>query len=147
MSSITRLLNTLRMRNLERDIRDEVEFHIDMRAGQHERSGMDREEAMKRARDAFGDVDAVTKGMRRARLTSIATLVTISSIFAVLTGVWISQNRRDGDRSIPTLPTAPILLHPHALGAPGASPPPPPPPPPTREQCLEEAKRVPRVCQ
>jgi hypothetical protein len=147
MSIISRMLNRFRETSLDRDLRDEVEFQLHMRAGQHQRSGLDSEEAMKRARDQFGDVDAFTKGMRRARLTSIATLVTVSSLLAVLIVVWISQNRRSSDASIPTLPAAPVLIGIHNLHAARQSPPPPPPPPPTREECLEQAKRVPRICQ
>ena len=144
MSFITRLLNGLRSRSLDRDLRDEVAFHIDMRADQHQRSGLDREEAMKRAREQFGDVDTVTTGMRRARVTSIAALVTISSLFLVLIVVWISQNQRRST-SIPTVPGPPASLYGRHLGTDHT--PPPPPPPPTREQCLEQARKIPRVCQ
>jgi hypothetical protein len=143
MSILTRLLNRLRMSRLESDLDDEVRFHLDKRADELGQTGLNREEAMKRAHEQFGDVDAAKKEMRRARLTSVTTLVTMTSLLAVIGVLWMSQARMDVP--IPELPPAPILWD-LDLDGPHRTPPPPPPPPPTREQCLEQAKRVPRVC-
>jgi hypothetical protein len=147
MSIYTRFLNRLRPDRLERHLRDEVEFHIDMRTEQHLNAGLSREDAMKRAREQFGDVKAAITGMRRARLSSTSALLTTVSLVAMLLVIWSARGSRSDDQDIPGLPPAPQLLHLHSLDAPGRTPPPPPPPPPTREQCLEQAKTVPRICQ
>jgi hypothetical protein len=148
MSFFTRFVNRFRARRLDEDLHEEVDFHLDLRAGQHVKAGMNQEDAMKRARETFGDVGAVISGMRRARLGSLTTLVTMASVIAVLAGVLVVQIQRGGGGgTIPQPPPAPIILHPYALDAPAKTPPPPPPPPPTREQCLEQAKQVPRICQ
>lgn len=147
MSIVTRLLNRLRIARLDRDFLDEVQFHLDMRATHHQQAGLESENARKRAHEQFGDVEAVKRGMRRARLSSATTLATIASLVAVLMVVWVSQNRRGpGHADIPPLPAAPSLVHLHTLDGPRTSPPPPPPPPPTREECLEQAKKLPRIC-
>jgi hypothetical protein len=144
MSIVTRLVNVLRARRLEQDLRDEVDFHLAMRAGQHMKSGMSQEDAMKRARETFGDIGAVVRGMRRARMSSATTLVTMASLLTVLAVAWTLQVRRASDATIPQPTPAPVVLYHESLQK---TPPPPPPPPPTREQCLEQAKRVPRICQ
>jgi hypothetical protein len=145
MSIVTRLLSRLRVSRLEQDLHDEVDFHIEMRAGQHVKAGMSQEDAMKRARETFGDIGAVIGGMRRARLSYVTTLVTIASLIGVLAVVWVLQVTRSA--TIPQAPPAPAFLQLHSLDAPGKTPPPPPPPPPSREECLEQAKRIPRICQ
>lgn len=144
MSIITRLVNRLRGRRLEQDLHDEVDFHIDSRAAQHMKAGMSQEDAMKRARERFGDVGAVINGMRRARLPYVTTLVTMASLIGVLAVVWVLQVTRSA--TIPPPPPAPVVLYRHSLDAPAKTPPPPPPPPPSREECLEQAKRLPRIC-
>ncbi len=143
MSIVTRLLNRLRIDCLDRDLHEEVQFHLELRATHHQQAGLNREDAMKRAREQFGDVETAKKGMRRARLSSVATLVTITAIAGVLV-VSVARNRGGSDDvHVPALPAAPFLLYPDSIQK---SPPPPPPPPPTREECLEQAKKVPRIC-
>ena len=144
MSILTRLLNRFRMARLESDLHDEVQFHLDKRADELIQTGLNREDAMKRANEQFGDVDATKKGMRRARLTSLTALVAMTSLVAVIGVFWMSQARLVNG-PIPEPPLAPIFWD-VDLDGPRRTPPPPPPPPPTREQCLEQAKRVPRVC-
>ena len=145
MSILTRLVNRLRGRRLEQDLHDEVDFHIEMRAAQHMNAGMSQEDAMKHAREKFGDVGAVIGGMRRARLGYAMAFVTMASLIGVLAVLWALQVTRSG--TIPQPPPPPVVLHVHSLDAPGKTPPPPPPPPPSREECLEQAKRLPRICQ
>jgi len=64
MSIVTRLLNRLRLTRLDRDIHDEVAFHIEMRTNQHVTAGMTSDEAKARARQQFGDVSTVEAEMR-----------------------------------------------------------------------------------
>jgi hypothetical protein len=146
MSILTRLLNRFRRDRLDRDLHEEVQFHLDRRADAHMHAGLNREEAMKRAREQFGDVDKAKRGMRRARLSSVTTLVAMASLLAVVAVIWISQARLV-DIPMPVPPEAPLAAPLwFDRDAPGRTPPPPPPPPPTREQCLEQAKKVPRIC-
>src|SRR5437870_5823531 len=51
----------------ERDMRDEVRFHIEARAADLEGTGLDRDEALRRARLEFGTVDAIKDDCRQAR--------------------------------------------------------------------------------
>src|SRR5687767_11291997 len=94
MSTLTRLLNRFRSSRLERDLRDEVEFHLEMRASQHRQLGVPEEEAMRRANEQFGDKNAATRGMRRARVTSASALLTLSSLIAALIIFWSTQDLR-----------------------------------------------------
>src|SRR5919112_5031883 len=80
MSRLTRLMNWFRVNRLNRDLRDEVAFHLEMRASQYCKQGMPEEEAMKRANEQFGDTNAATRGMRKARLTSVAAVLAVASI-------------------------------------------------------------------
>src|SRR5689334_4502582 len=54
---------------LERELDDELRFHIEREADQYERAGMSREEAVRRARLAFGGVDRMKEESRGARGT------------------------------------------------------------------------------
>ena len=71
MSRLTRILNTFRRRRLDRDIDDELAFHIAMRAREHERRGMTSVDARREAvrqvghpsalRDRTRDVDVFVR--------------------------------------------------------------------------------------
>lgn len=71
MSLLTRILNTFRRGRLDRDIDDELAFHIEMRAREHERSGMTSVDARREAvrqvghpsalRDRTRDVDVFVR--------------------------------------------------------------------------------------
>jgi putative ABC transport system permease protein len=82
-----------------RDVDDELSFHIEMRAAEYERSGLDPAEARRRAEDRFGSVDR-TRGecvtiqtdyaQREGRTQMIATLVQDSAYaLRVLRRQWI----------------------------------------------------------
>jgi len=47
--------------HLERDVDEEIAFHLDMRAGKLERGGTDPDVAVREARERFGDVAAVRR--------------------------------------------------------------------------------------
>lgn len=52
----------------EADVRDEIEFHLEQRALEFERQGMDPEAARQAARDAFGDPESIAKEVRGEQL-------------------------------------------------------------------------------
>jgi hypothetical protein len=132
MSIFTRLLNRFHISRLDRDFRDEIEFHIEMRASQYRKEGLPEEEAMRRAHEQFGDTDAATRGMRRARVTSVTALLTVSSVLAALIIFWSTQELSSpANLRIPDLPAPPLVIH---LDPKSDSPPPPPPPSPTWEE-------------
>lgn len=132
MSIFTRLRNRVLPRHLERDLRDEVEFHIEMRADQLGEAGMNADDAKKRARKLFGDTNAVKRQMRQARMSSVTALVALTSFlvgFALLYGVM--QRMGSMDLRIPTPPAPPLVRD---IDRPSGFRPPPPPPPPTCEE-------------
>ena len=131
MSMLTRLTNWFRPRALERDLQDEIDFHIHMRTEQHLSAGIGPGEATDRAKQQFGDAEAVRTQMRHVRLTSVTTLVGITSVL-VLAFFWLAQRPLgSADLQLPALPVAPIAWN---AERPSDSPPPPPPPPPTWEE-------------
>jgi putative alpha-1,2-mannosidase len=78
----TRFTNCLRPRGLDGDLRDEVEFHIEMRTKEHLRAGMTEGEAAKQAHHRFGDVESVIEKMREARLSSVTMLLAMTTLLA-----------------------------------------------------------------
>lgn len=67
MSFLSRLLNRVRRRALERDFDDEVRAHLDLRIDANLRRGMSREDAEADAFRRFGSVEEAMDGMRQAR--------------------------------------------------------------------------------
>src|SRR5215510_14547684 len=64
-----RLRALFRRDDVERELDDELRFHIEKEAETYERMGMPRDEAMRRARLAFGGVDRPKEQSRAARGT------------------------------------------------------------------------------
>ncbi|AHG89736.1 permease [Gemmatirosa kalamazoonensis] len=54
---------------LERELDAELRFHLDREAERHERAGLSRDDALRRARAEFGRLDRVKEASRRARGT------------------------------------------------------------------------------
>lgn len=67
---LLRILRLLRRRASEREIDEELRFHLEMEAQEHQRSGVDRAEARRRALIAFGGLDRWREEVRSARGTS-----------------------------------------------------------------------------
>ncbi|HEY2459802.1 MAG TPA: ABC transporter permease [Candidatus Acidoferrum sp.] len=63
----TRLKAVLRRKQLDRDLQDEVAFHLDMRAEKNRTAGIADEEAQYAARRQFGNVGEVTEKAREIR--------------------------------------------------------------------------------
>src|ERR1700722_6922443 len=67
-SGILRKLRALiQRRRVERDLRDELEFHIDMQARKHMDAGIGPAEARRRARAEFGSVELAKDDARDVR--------------------------------------------------------------------------------
>jgi hypothetical protein len=129
MSIATRLLKLFGRREIENDLRTEVEFHIQMRVESHLKDGTPPEEADALARRQFGDVEAVMNGMRYARLRSTAAaLVAAMSAAVLVTGLLYLASSPRAAVVFPPLPGVPLQTEEKRL------PPPPPPPPPTWEE-------------
>jgi hypothetical protein len=125
MSIFTRLANRLLPRRLERDLRDEVEFHIELRSNQHLKRGMSADEATRRAHQQFGDINVVMSQMRQARMSSVTALVTLTSLLVGFALLYVVMQRMDTtDLRIPQPPAAPLVRD---IDRPSGSPPPPPP--------------------
>jgi predicted permease len=62
-----RLLALFRRDRLERDLDDELQFHLDREAEKHRQAGLPVEEASRRARAAFGSVSGIKDDSRDAR--------------------------------------------------------------------------------
>jgi putative ABC transport system permease protein len=68
VNAILRKLRALvRRRRAERELRDELEFHIDMQVRKHMRAGMGPAEARRRARAEFGSVELAKDDARDVR--------------------------------------------------------------------------------
>jgi TonB family protein len=90
MSLGRKLLNLFRTKSLERDIDDEICFHLEERIRQNRAHHMAPEEAARLAHDQFGSVERAKGGMRAARVPRKSTLAVIGT--AVLVG-GLSLNR------------------------------------------------------
>lgn len=70
MSSFREWMNRMRFfgnrSRFDRELRDEVQFHIETRAGELEETGMSTEEALRRARREFGSVQLAREDARQA---------------------------------------------------------------------------------
>lgn len=130
MSLLTRLANRVWPRRLARDLEDEVEFHLDMRASGHVKSGMSADDATKKAHQQFGDVETVVASMRKERLAASPMLFATTGVLIAGVLFWIAQQQLGGgDSELPKVRAVSIFTDPNL---PPTGPPPPPPPPPPR---------------
>jgi hypothetical protein len=129
MRIATRLMTLFGRGDLEKDLRTEVEFHIQMRVESYVKDGKAPEEADALARIRFGDVEEVMNGMRYARLRSTtAALIAATSLGVMVTGLLLYRAASPGAPIVfPPLPGVPLQTRERRV-------PPPPPPPPTWEE-------------
>src|SRR5690349_5842116 len=70
MSTLREWMNRLQFlgnrRDFDREIREEIECHIEARTAEIEESGLSREEAMRRARREFGSAELAREDARGA---------------------------------------------------------------------------------
>ena len=120
-------------RSQNRDLRDEVELHIELRTEQHIKDGLTPDAAAMLARKQFGDAEAVMNEMRRARLASPRmALFAVASASVIAVAAWMYVGMLPGAAVVvPELPRVPVTLEKRV-------PPPPPPPPPTWEEFVKK---------
>ena len=82
--SLARRLNLLRRKSLEREIADEIRFHLDERTRQYRARNMSPDEAVRLACDRFGSVDRATNGMREARLPGRMAIAAVGTAALLL---------------------------------------------------------------
>ena len=76
---------------MDRELDDELRFHLDHEAEKYERAGVPREEAMRRARLAFGGIERIKDETRDTR-----GIMTIDSLRQDLRFAWRSLRSRPG---------------------------------------------------
>ena len=91
MSTLTRLLYLFRTRTLDRELDEELSFHVETRIEQHMREGMNRADAEAKANREFGSVARAKSAMREVRVmkTSVATAVAAVAALSIATGTWV----------------------------------------------------------
>ena len=139
MSIFSRFINRVWPGRLARDLRDEVEFHIHMRADENRNAGMDDIEAVKQARRQFGDIGSVVSDMRKERLASTPMLFAMSALVLAVVVVWIVQQRMaSSELRLPPVRGVSIFRDPNRVM--GSPPPPRPGPGPTWTQFVKQSK-------
>ena len=83
-SARRRLLNLFRTRALDREIEEEIRFHLDERTRQYRTRNMPPDEAARLAHDRFGSVERAKAGMRAARLPGTMAFAAIGTVALVL---------------------------------------------------------------
>jgi len=112
-------------RAVDRDIRDEVDFHIEMRTASYMKDGIAPDEAAARAHKRFGDVEEIMRDMHQARLASPRTIAITTVSVIVIAWAYIATFTAP-PVVFPNLPSLPMKFVKRV--------PPPPPPPPTWEE-------------
>jgi TonB family protein len=97
MSALTRFVNRFRRNSLERELDDEIRFHLEERTRRNAAAGMSPRDAVADAFDRFGSIHRAKAGMRSARMAarpavavSVLTLVVLSFVGAIY---WSSRSR------------------------------------------------------
>jgi TonB family protein len=99
MSRLTRFLNLFRREALERDLDQELAFHLDMRIERNREQGLSHDEAVADARRRFGETRRAKEEMRTARLLSLShaqkagVLAAIGLIVAIVVGAALDSQR------------------------------------------------------
>jgi TonB family protein len=95
MSVIRRFLNLFRMRKLERDIDNEIQFHLDRRIERNRASGMSQDQATRDAYARFGSVERARTRMLEARMLNrqFVTGVVVGMVMATIASALLWQFR------------------------------------------------------
>jgi len=108
MSLLTRFLNVFRPKALERELDDEVRFHLEERAAENIRRGMKMPEAESTAREQFGEIARVKHEMREVRMVS-RRVVGAFALGAVLGGLTVAVMTHSG-LTMTIRPSAPASM-------------------------------------
>lgn len=95
MSALRRFLNVFRSNSLGRDFDDEIRFHLEERARSLAAHG-DADEAAHAARRRFGSVERAKRGMRAARMPSLASAwvsICLAAVLLAMAVYWRSASR------------------------------------------------------
>jgi TonB family protein len=120
MSLGRKLLNLFRTKSLERDIDDEICFHLEERIRQNRAHHLAPEEAARLAHDQFGSVERAKVGMRAARVPRKSTLAAIGAAVLVCglsLNQWIATGRVYELREGITAPVPILAPTPHYTDA------------------------------
>jgi TonB family protein len=98
MSRVTKWLNVFRTKSLERDINDEIRFHLEERIRQNLAQNMTPGDARRVAHDRFGSIERAKVGMKAARVTprvelAAACIVVVLLVCGVSLNRWIERHR------------------------------------------------------
>ncbi len=123
MSILTRLINTFRAKRLEQEFDEELGFHVDERAADYVRQGMDLTRAESKSHEAFGTVDIIKHHMREIRMGDrssllVGILIGVIAMMIPVWWVWITRapevellnvtDREQSDRFVPYY-TSPLV--------------------------------------
>src|SRR5437660_114787 len=89
MSALARFVNRFRRTSLERELDDEIRFHLEERTRRNAAAGMSPRDAAADAFDRFGSIDRAKAGMRSARMVSPPTLAVSVLTLVVLSFVTV----------------------------------------------------------
>ena len=84
MGAFRRFASLFRARSIERDLEDEIRFHLEERARRNLVAEMDPAAAARRARDRFGSIDRAKRGMRAAHTPTAADAVMVAMSIGAL---------------------------------------------------------------
>jgi TonB family protein len=98
MSRVMKLLDVFRAKSFERDMNDEIRFHLEERVRQNLAQNMTPDQARRVAHERFGSIERAKAGMRAARVTPRVELAAVCTVvLLLLLGVslnrWIERNR------------------------------------------------------
>jgi TonB family protein len=85
VGTFRRFVNLFRARAIERDLDDEIRFHLEERARRNLAAQMNPADAASRARVRFGSIDRAKRGMRLAHRPTTAETATITMCIGALT--------------------------------------------------------------
>jgi putative ABC transport system permease protein len=83
MSWLSRFVNVLRRKNLERDLEDELQFHLDARIDELTSRGMPAEQAAEYARRRFGDTLRLRESSRDIKLIPRLDSILLDVVFGL----------------------------------------------------------------
>jgi TonB family protein len=104
-------VNLFRARSIERDLDDEIRFHLEERARRNVAAHMNPVDADARARVRFGSIDRAKRGMRMAHRPTVGDAATVATLVGVLilaTAVYWRASSRVYDLGPGVTPPVPV---------------------------------------
>ena len=115
MSLLTRFANLFRCKALERELDQELTFHLEMRIDRNLARGLTYEEAVTDAHRRFGDVEGAKEEMRMARLSTLSRaqasgMLALSALIAAIGMTALMHRQRPVHEPHHRGLTLPVLL-------------------------------------